>query len=250
MTLVIDPFARGAPARDEPPPDEAPTVQAARVAARESFPLFVRIAGAMWFGFLALISFRATLGPAAALVSGLGDVSAVAFVVSRFCVALFYAIGCWLLMARPPPMALHDRAAPVFTAFVGTYLVWLIPLIPPAPSWPPLQEVSAVVCVVGEALVVYTICKLGRSFSIAPQARRLVTDGPYRLIRHPLYATEELALIGVLMQHVWWGALAFLAVHLALQIRRMLYEESLLKAVFPDYVAYARRTARLIPGVW
>jgi protein-S-isoprenylcysteine O-methyltransferase Ste14 len=250
MTLVLDVLDQAAVPKAEPAPADDCIVAISKSPPKESFPLFVRMAGALWFGLLALLYLKLSLTPASALLSGVGGFSVALLFVSQLCVALFYAISCWLLMARPPPVARHDRPAPVFTAFAGTNFVWLVPLIPPAPAWAPLQETAAVVLVIGEALVIYTLCKLGRSFSIAPQARRLVTDGPYGLIRHPLYAAEEIALIGVLLQHVWWGALAFLGVHLALQVRRMLYEESLLRAVFPEYGAYARRTARLVPGVW
>jgi protein-S-isoprenylcysteine O-methyltransferase Ste14 len=69
-------------------------------------------------------------------------------------------------------------------------------------------------------------------------------------VRHPLYAAEEIALIGVAMHAAWYAAVPFLAVHLALQLKRMNYEEQLLGEVFPRYAAYARRTARWVPGVW
>jgi len=48
--------------------------------------------------------------------------------------------------------------------------------------------------------IVYAVLHLGKSFSIMPQARRLVIGGPYRFVRHPLYFAEELAVIGVLIQ--------------------------------------------------
>jgi protein-S-isoprenylcysteine O-methyltransferase Ste14 len=52
------------------------------------------------------------------------------------------------------------------------------------------------------------------------------------------------------MQFMSWQAAMLLGVHFCFQIMRMLNEESVLLATFPDYLPYAKRTARLIPGVW
>jgi protein-S-isoprenylcysteine O-methyltransferase Ste14 len=82
------------------------------------------------------------------------------------------------------------------------------------------------------------------------ETRQLVTSGPYRFVRHPLYLTEEIATIGVFMQFASaWTALIF-AVQIAFQLRRMHNEELVLSARFPEYVAYRQHTARLIPGIY
>ncbi len=98
--------------------------------------------------------------------------------------------------------------------------------------------------------MIYPLVALGRSFSLMPQARKLVTSGPYAIVRHPLYLVEEAAVAGVLLQYAWYAALPFLALHLAVQIGRMQLEEKVLRNAFPDYAGYAKRTYRLIPGVW
>ena len=46
----------------------------------------------------------------------------------------------------------------------------------------------------GEAFAVYSMLYLGRSFSIFAEARTLVTGGPYRYVRHPLYLGEMIAI--------------------------------------------------------
>ena len=98
--------------------------------------------------------------------------------------------------------------------------------------------------------MVYPLIALSRSFSMMPQARKLVTGGPYAYVRHPLYLAEEAAVAAILLQYAWFAALSFLAAHGAVQVRRMQLEESVLRNAFPEYAAYAKRTPRLIPGVW
>jgi protein-S-isoprenylcysteine O-methyltransferase Ste14 len=91
---------------------------------------------------------------------------------------------------------------------------------------------------------------LGKAFSIMAEARRLVTHGPYRYVRHPLYVCEEIAVIGIFIQVMSPMALMIFVLHAVCQIRRMLNEERVLQAAFPEYENYARRTPRLIPAGW
>ena len=79
-------------------------------------------------------------------------------------------------------------------------------------------------------------------------ARELVTDGPYKIIRHPLYGAEVITIVGVAIGH-WspWAALLGV-VWLGLQIRRAQNEERVLRDCFPAYADYARRVPMLLPG--
>jgi len=77
----------------------------------------------------------------------------------------------------------------------------------------------------------------------------LVTTGPYRYWRHPIYAS--------IIYFVWAGqveAPAALPIALATAVTfglftRMLLEERFLRVVYPEYVEYARRAKRLVPFV-
>jgi protein-S-isoprenylcysteine O-methyltransferase Ste14 len=207
-------------------------------------------AGAYWFLALGLVYVMIAAQSARDLVLLAASPASIAATASRTCTAAFYLITCHLLLVRPPPLARKGDAAPVLTAFVATYGVWFVAFLPAAPASPVRDLIGAGVTLVGEALMVVVILRLGRAFSIVPQASALVTAGPYRYVRHPLYLTEGIAILGILISRLWWAAALFGAAHLALQIRRMMYEERLLKSVFVDYEDYARRTARLIPGVW
>jgi protein-S-isoprenylcysteine O-methyltransferase Ste14 len=98
--------------------------------------------------------------------------------------------------------------------------------------------------------MVVVIYHLGRSFSIVPQVRGLVRTGPYSVVRHPLYLAEEVALVGTLLQVYSLVTSALFLAHGALQVRRIFYEENLLRRSFPGYDDYAKTTSRLIPYVW
>ncbi len=83
-----------------------------------------------------------------------------------------------------------------------------------------------------------------------PEARRLVTGGPYRFLRHPVYLFEETAVIGLVLPYASVWALLWLLIHLGFQFQRMKNEERVLSSAFPEYADYARRPPRLIPGLY
>jgi protein-S-isoprenylcysteine O-methyltransferase Ste14 len=116
------------------------------------------------------------------------------------------------------------------------------------PVW--AMAVSAGLSLGGTVAATYVLFRLGRSFSIMPEARALVTTGPYRHIRHPLYLADFVASLGVMLQFAQPWAAALTAANLALQLWRMRYEERVLSRAFPDYAAYAARTWRLVPGLY
>jgi protein-S-isoprenylcysteine O-methyltransferase Ste14 len=98
----------------------------------------------------------------------------------------------------------------------------------------------------GSALV---LARLGKSFSIMPEARNLVTGGPYAYARHPLYAVEMVTLLGTAIQFAQPWATLLAAGVVALQVTRSLFEEQVLAEAYPEYETYRRRTKRFIPGI-
>ena len=83
------------------------------------------------------------------------------------------------------------------------------------------------------------------------EGQAVVSSGPYRLARHPMYAGALLmALATPVALGSWWGELAFVPA-CVLVVARLLDEERLLAERLPGYRDYAARTRkRLIPGVW
>jgi protein-S-isoprenylcysteine O-methyltransferase Ste14 len=140
---------------------------------------------------------------------------------------------------------------PTLTAIAGSFLLWgLLWLDPRMDLSLPIKIVSAGLILSGNIFAVVSLGHLGRSFSILPEGRALVTSGPYRLIRHPVYAAEAVAALGVMLNFLSLAAIALVGLQFLLQFGRMRYEEKVLRVTFPEYAAYSRRTARLIPGVY
>jgi protein-S-isoprenylcysteine O-methyltransferase Ste14 len=114
------------------------------------------------------------------------------------------------------------------------------------------NPVAIGVQIAGVVLMVWARITFGlRSFhaTAAPTAGGLVTTGPYRFIRNPIYAAVLLVFGAAIACHLSLLTVVVGAVIVAGTAVRIASEESLLRAAFPDYDAYARRTARLVPFV-
>ena len=133
-------------------------------------------------------------------------------------------------------------------AFLGAVacLVWLISMR----SFFGAGPVTITIQIAAAGLMIWARLQFGlRSFHATanPTAGGLVTRGPYRFLRHPIYAA--------VVYFVWAGvaghpsATAILAAMLATVCLgvRMRAEEILLMREYPDYAAYSRRTARVLP---
>ena len=133
------------------------------------------------------------------------------------------------------------------SALLGSALPLLLLALPQSASVTGLRVAGLIMIAVGWLMSVYVVSYLGRSFSVTPQARRLVTAGPYRVVRHPLYVAEEVAVVGVMLLYLSWAAVTVVVVHWLIQLRRMANEEQVLAANFPEYQAYSENTPRVIP---
>jgi protein-S-isoprenylcysteine O-methyltransferase Ste14 len=121
------------------------------------------------------------------------------------------------------------------------------PSIGAAIVWPLL---GAGLLAMGTIIQVHAKLSLGRSFGCVPANRGIKLTGPYRLVRHPMYAGYLLGHVAfLLVNFTVWNAVVYAACY-ALQIPRLLSEEQLL-AEDPQYRAYqANVRYRLIPGIF
>jgi len=145
------------------------------------------------------------------------------------------------LYARRKPATSYDQR--------GLYLGILAAVLPLAAPYPAEISMPALIIgLLGYGLVLWSLLALGRSFGIAPADRGLITQGPYRYIRHPMYLGELIlrtALVVTSPQPLLAGAL--LVALVIIQIARALREER----IIDTYSTYSSRVRyRLIPGVW
>lgn len=115
---------------------------------------------------------------------------------------------------------------------------------------PDALGLSAGLILAGTLLAAWAALALGRSFSLLPQARTLVTHGPYRYVRHPMYLGGLLITLGEVWLH--WSLLVVVlnVIFVAAQLVRMRYEEQLLARTFPEHEHYRARTSALVPGLY
>jgi protein-S-isoprenylcysteine O-methyltransferase Ste14 len=177
-------------------------------------------------------------------------ISLVLRILSKVCTFIFLAVLVFMFAVRRVPRSYAHGFYPRFAAMVGAFvsvgIVWL-PWQQPSNT---LYLVSLLLIIVGTAFAVCAAFVLGRSISIMPEARRLITRGPYALMRHPLYLGEMIATAGLALQYVMPWALLLLGLHCFFQFERMRYEERVLAQAFPEYRGYMAGTARLVPGVY
>ena len=170
--------------------------------------------------------------------------------VSELITLVFFALLVLMFTVRHIPQRAALGFYPRFAAVAGTFLSLGFLLLPPQELSYPLYLVSLLLVITGTIFAVCGVLVLGRSISLLPEARRLVTRGPYALVRHPLYLGEMIAVAGVALQYLSAWALLLLGLVWAFLLWRMKYEELVLFQSFPEYRAYMARTARLVPGVY
>ncbi len=169
---------------------------------------------------------------------------------SEVAALIFFALSIVLYAVRYVPQQVEIGVLPRVAAVVGTFsslgFLWL----PPQELSSALFLTSLLLILGGIAFALWALFLLGRSISLLPQARRLVTRGPYAIVRHPLYLGEMVAVAGIALQYFSPSALLLAGVSWVFQFLRMTYEERVLSQSFPDYKDYMARTASLVPGMY
>lgn len=125
------------------------------------------------------------------------------------------------------------------------------------PRWPDGARVLLVV--VGVALLVLgaaAVAAAGRAlgkvspFPRPPRSGRLTESGPFRIVRHPLYSGALAFLLGASLVGSPLALVPTAALAVVIGLKASV-EEGFLRATYPDYPEYCRRTRyRLIPFVY
>jgi protein-S-isoprenylcysteine O-methyltransferase Ste14 len=140
---------------------------------------------------------------------------------------------------------------------VGFIALLIVPALDRRWGWSAVPPVGVMV---GDALVLIGFLLIVRvyrenTFTSATiqivEHQRVISTGPYAMVRHPMYASALLYLIGTpLALGSYWGLVPIVAM-LPLLIWRLLDEERFLAAQLPGYADYETRVRhRLVPFVW
>jgi protein-S-isoprenylcysteine O-methyltransferase Ste14 len=227
---------------------EATTTPAVSFNSIRSWDFICRIIGASFFVYLVMANAQG-LGYFLRWHPEVGKFHFSASVCAKLLIIAFIALHCLLFVIRWRPIKKSRGSLPRLMAIAGSFFFYLLAL--------PQGEASLVRIIIGSlllcsgtSLAILALSRLGRSYSMMPEARRLVTTGFYSIVRHPMYLSEEIAIAGIVIQSRFPYALALFTIHLWIQIQRMKNEETVLQKTFPEYVGYKLRTARLIPHVY
>jgi protein-S-isoprenylcysteine O-methyltransferase Ste14 len=160
---------------------------------------------------------------------------------------------------RGGPTAEPERAQRIIMWLVslGFVALLVVPALDHRFGW---SELPPGVALAGNVLVligfygifrVYRVNTFGGATIRVTADQKVITTGPYAVVRHPMYASASLYLIGTpLALGSCWG-LVPLALIVPALIWRLLDEERLLARDLAGYSAYQRQVRyRLVPGIW
>ena len=205
------------------------------------------------FGFLVAIQGElAFAGVQHALTHGDLDRAGAMYLVNRVLTVAFFTFLVAIYAVRSRAIAKDHNPVAIVAALTGSFVLYGLFLIPGQGRSTNLWVLAGSdLCLAsGMTLALYSLTYLGKRFSIVPEARGLVTSGPYQLTRHPIYLGEIIAGIGLVLPTLFTMHILLFAVFLGAQIVRTYFEERILRTTYPQYEAYAAHTHRLIPFVF
>jgi protein-S-isoprenylcysteine O-methyltransferase Ste14 len=155
----------------------------------------------------------------------------------------------------------HERREKFFYYFVSLGIVpiflylltsWIDTFQLPFPSW--LRWLGAIIIFTADLLFIWAHRALGRNWSPVLEIRKghtLITNGPYKFIRHPMYTAIFIIGIGIsLLSSNWIVALSYMIPVICMYLVRISDEEKMMIEQFGnEYVEYMKKTGRIIPKI-
>jgi protein-S-isoprenylcysteine O-methyltransferase Ste14 len=171
------------------------------------------------------------------------------FLVQQLLALAYFTLLVVLYAVRLPQRGTDHRLWVIFIAFSGTFAAISASFLPGGTRREGLILFADILATAGLAYSVWGLAYLRRSFSIIPEARRLVTGGPYSLSRHPVYMGEIATALGINLATGGWLSALAIAYFIVCELLRMGWEERILVQAFPaEYPDYARRVPRYLPN--
>jgi protein-S-isoprenylcysteine O-methyltransferase Ste14 len=177
-------------------------------------------------------------------------------------------IGIYLALKNPVLLERRMKAGPgaetrpvqkalITLAFAGAIGLVVVSVLDHRFGW---SHVPAWISVLGNVLValglmidlvVFRENSYGASTIEKMEGQRVISTGPYALVRHPMYVGVLIMVVGVpLALGSWWGLL-FMLLNVPILVLRILDEEKMLGAELDGYTSYMGAVPyRLVPGVW
>ncbi|AEH87120.1 methyltransferase family protein [Mesorhizobium opportunistum] len=168
-------------------------------------------------------------------------------VVTRTATVVFMLLQLIMTISRLPPKGTARGLESRVTSITGTFLILVAAFLTPALDSETVQVAALCLIFIGTVSSIFCLYWLGRSFSIMATARKLVTSGPYSVVRHPLYVCEAVFVFGIIISHFSALMVALGMLQFLLQYRRARNEEAVLRQTFPEYADYARHVPMLLP---
>jgi protein-S-isoprenylcysteine O-methyltransferase Ste14 len=173
-----------------------------------------------------------------------------------------WVVGCWVALfvhtvfrKRPPQAREVKRDRRWTTGFclqiAAIGMVWV--LRRPADGEVALGAIAAILATISLWMMLAAQRELGKQFAYRArlvEGHKLITTGPYRLVRNPIYTGLYGLTLATALAHSRWIAIPlFTASYAAGTAIRVKAEERLLRGAFgAEFEAYARRTPAVIPG--
>ena len=186
--------------------------------------------------------------------------SALAIRIVHPVLSFVFSAGCAVLLALRTKLRYEPtRPSEVWIPLIATFLLSLASLTDQLPGWlgGPLKYpgtwalkaigVAAVLSVVGIGFALWGLLHLRRNFSVFVEVRDVVTTGPYRFVRHPLYVGEILMVLGLLLSAPTRFGIALLIALTVLQVVRAGMEERRLCDASPEYAGRMQMTGGFFP---
>jgi protein-S-isoprenylcysteine O-methyltransferase Ste14 len=186
---------------------------------------------------------------AVTVVLVMGNFKLVGFNLPGIAYLIQYSLATVTMIARRPPKRISFDPWYWALTFLTTYWGFLIMgFLEPGVCVLPGAATDAV-AVLSLLGVVWGRLSLGRNIGCVPAQRDLVTEGPYRYVRHPIYAAMFLGLLGFALQIYSPRNAVLIGVGVVLTMVKSVTEERFL-AQDPAYASYMERVRwRWLPGV-
>ncbi len=151
---------------------------------------------------------------------------------------LLFAVLAIAFIMRGNPVDRSQGIREIIVPLIGSVLPFGLLFTHPSP-WiagdTDLLRLVFIWMTLSTLFTVWGMWTLRNSFSITVEARQLVTRGPYRWVRHPVYTGEILSAVSVVVWRCSWLNVLILTLFVIIQISRSYWEEAKLKRIFPDY---------------